>query len=126
MCSAQYQYRSDFERQHLQLFVHVAVKKSCLACLGSRKVVFVLVCLPLLVSYTASSHRFVLLTGMLRGTITCPICPKTHRGLVCLLVASCDHITSWLCEFKTRDRPLEEVACIIIAARSRLHGRSDT
>ena len=40
MCSAQYQYRSDFERQHLQLFVHVAVKKGFVAASAGVKAGF--------------------------------------------------------------------------------------
>ena len=43
MCSAQYQYRSGashLERQHLQLFVHVAVKKNFVAASAGVKTCF--------------------------------------------------------------------------------------
>ena len=79
MRSAQYQYRgatSHFERQHLQLFVHVAVKKNFVAASAGVKSCFALFGTQALASVlqaassdaTASNPRFVLLTGMLRGT----------------------------------------------------------
>ena len=124
MCSAQYQYRSaafsHFEGQQLQLFVHVAVKKgfvtasagvkSCFALFGTQALASVLQAASS--DATASNPRFVLLTGMLRGTTTCS--RRATLGRVLALSKKLDHHTLAV-RVQKGSAACKEVACIIIA-----------
>ena len=104
VCSAQYQYRSDFERQHLQLFVHVAVKKRFVAAsagvrsswrFGSPG--FSLVCYRPLGPFVRQA-----LEGDNDILYLCPQTRTTRLGLAGFGAKLRSHHKL----FKTRDRPL--------------------